>query len=297
MKPRLVRLFVIMALLVAAFVWLGNWQWQTAHNKANQKALQRSSQLPMQPLDAVLKPQTPFDNATSLQPVSLGGRYEASKTELIAGRVLNGEHGWWVLTPVVVEGSGARLPVVRGFVDSARKIPPPPTGRVRLEGALAPGESVSTLGALPEGQLGSIDVGLLLNEWGGHIYDGFIFLTKQSPPTAAQPGTTAVTHVPPPVPRTTHIEWRNAAYAVQWWVFALFAVFMWVKLVREDMLDDADAQSGSEGSSTADRSTTGDEAIHVGRAPATAATSAATMTTAPVRRPALEEPGERKDGA
>jgi cytochrome oxidase assembly protein ShyY1 len=39
--------------------------------------------------------------------------------------------------------------------------------------------------------------------------------------------------VPPPEV-TGGIKWRNAAYALQWWVFAAFAAFMWVKMVRED---------------------------------------------------------------
>lgn len=234
MKPRLVRLFVIMAVLVAAFVWLGNWQWQTAHNKANQEVLEKSSEQAREPLDAVLRPQTPFDNSRSLQPVTVTGRYDAAHTELVAGRVLAGRHGYWVMTPLVVDTTGARLPIVRGFVERPNGIPEPPSGKVTIEGALAPGETVSTLGDLPAGQIGTIDMGLLLNEWGGRVYDAFIFVTKQTPATSPSAGDATVRLVPPPVPHDTKIEWRNAAYAIQWWLFAVFAVFMWVRLVREE---------------------------------------------------------------
>ena len=34
----------------------------------------------------------------------------------------------------------------------------------------------------------------------------------------------------------TSIQWRNAAYAVQWWVFALFALWVWFRMVREETL-------------------------------------------------------------
>lgn len=248
MKPRFVRLFVIMVALVAAFVWLGNWQWQTAHNKANQKVLEKSSSQAREPLDDVLRPQTAFDNSRSLQPVTVTGHYEDARTELVAGRVLDGRHGYWVMTPLVVHSTGARLPIVRGFVEKATNIPKPPSGTVTLEGALAPGESVSTLGDLPTGQIGSIDLGLLLNEWGGRVYDAFIFVTKQTPATSHTAGQAVVQPIPPPVPRTTHIEWRNAAYAVQWWVFAAFAVFMWIRLVREEHMAQLTAENapGSE---------------------------------------------------
>ncbi len=234
MKPRFVRLFALMLVLVAAFIWLGKWQWGTAHNEANQKVLEAASQRTREPLDAVIKPQTPFDNSTSLQPITVTGRYDTSKTELVAGRVLEGKHGWWVMTPLVVDSTGARLPIVRGFVDKTTNIPKPPSGTVTVEGALAPGESVSTMDALPPGQIGTIDMGLLLNKWDGRVYNAFIFSTDQQPATRVKPGETTPEHIPPPVPRTTQIEWRNAAYAIQWWVFAVFAVFMWVKLVRDE---------------------------------------------------------------
>ncbi len=39
--------------------------------------------------------------------------------------------------------------------------------------------------------------------------------------------------VPTPV-APTGLNWRNAAYAVQWWVFALFALWLWWRMVRED---------------------------------------------------------------
>lgn len=238
MKPRLVRLFVVMLVLVAAFVWLGNWQWQTAHNKANQKVLEQSNARSIEPLDDVLRPQTDFDNSRSLQPVRVTGHYDAAKTELVAERVLNGKHGYWLMTPLVVDTTGARIPVVRGFVTQTTKLPAPTAGTVTIEGALAPGESVSTLGALPEGQIGTIDMGWLLNEWGGKVYNGFVFSTKQTPAPAPAAGTATVTHIPPPVPKSTKIDLRNAAYAWQWWIFAAFAVFMWVRVLREEHADD-----------------------------------------------------------
>ena len=30
------------------------------------------------------------------------------------------------------------------------------------------------------------------------------------------------------------MQWRNAAYAVQWWIFALFALWMWARMVRDE---------------------------------------------------------------
>lgn len=238
-KPRFVRLFVVMAVLVAAFVWLGNWQWGTAHSSENDKVLETQLAKPRVPLTQVMKPQTMFDNDMSLQPISVSGTYDVAHTKLVAGRALDKVDGYWLMTPLVVDGTGARLPIVRGFVTQTTHLPKPPSGRVTIEGALAPGESASQLGDLPAGQIGTIDIGLLLNEWGGTIYNAFIFTTKQTPATVVAAGDAQVQAVPPPVPGRSHIEWRNAAYALQWWVFAAFTVFMWFKLVRDEAREDA----------------------------------------------------------
>ena len=40
--------------------------------------------------------------------------------------------------------------------------------------------------------------------------------------------------MPPPSLVGSGLSWRNAAYALQWWVFALFAGYMWWRMVRDD---------------------------------------------------------------
>ena len=44
----------------------------------------------------------------------------------------------------------------------------------------------------------------------------------------------AVQRVPPPPEVSSGVSWRDAAYALQWWVFALFAGYMWWRMVRDD---------------------------------------------------------------
>ncbi|MFL6151663.1 MAG: hypothetical protein ACJ72B_04710, partial [Ornithinibacter sp.] len=41
------------------------------------------------------------------------------------------------------------------------------------------------------------------------------------------------TLVPTPV-GDTGVQWRNAAYAVQWWIFAAFTLWMWARMVRDE---------------------------------------------------------------
>ena len=43
----------------------------------------------------------------------------------------------------------------------------------------------------------------------------------------------------PPPDVDTPLNLRNAAYAVQWWVFGLFAIWMWWKMFRAEQQADA----------------------------------------------------------
>ena len=46
----------------------------------------------------------------------------------------------------------------------------------------------------------------------------------------------------------TDLQWRNAAYAVQWWIFALFALWMWGRMVRDETRRARAEQAPTEGS-------------------------------------------------
>ena len=90
-----------------------------------------------------------------------------------------------------------------------------------------PGES-PTRDPVPDGQIGSVDLSVLVNTWPGDLYNAFLFLESEDPGTGEQ-----LTKVPTPLGETG-VRWRNAAYAVQWWVFAAFALWLWVRMVREE---------------------------------------------------------------
>ena len=50
----------------------------------------------------------------------------------------------------------------------------------------------------------------------------------------------------------TGVQWRNAAYAVQWWIFALFALWMWVRMVRDETRRERAAAEGAAASGADD---------------------------------------------
>jgi cytochrome oxidase assembly protein ShyY1 len=230
LKPRWLGLLGVLVVLLVAFTFLGLWQLSVARDDAQHDAIAQASMQAPVALDQVLRPHTPFPAEASGRPVTVTGSYDASGQVLVVDRRLDGATGAWVVTPLVAEGSGARIAVLRGFVTGGGTGPPPSgTSPVTVTGTLAPGESpASSSDSLPPGQLGSVDLARLVNAWPGNLYNAFVFATAESPEVS--PG---VQRVPPPsIP--TGLTWRNAAYALQWWVFGLFAAYLWWRMVRDD---------------------------------------------------------------
>lgn len=81
---------------------------------------------------------------------------------------------------------------------------------------------------MPDGQVQTINVPALINRWGGDMFNAFVFLGPQDPST---PG---LAHVAPPTPGVVDLNWRNLGYALQWFFFGGFALYMWWRMVSED---------------------------------------------------------------
>ena len=92
------------------------------------------------PLADVLGPDDPFPADRVGQPVTVAGTWLPDATVLVSGRAHEGEDGYWVVTPLRVDGDGVALAVVRGWTADADDVPPAPTGEAELVGWLQPPE-------------------------------------------------------------------------------------------------------------------------------------------------------------
>ncbi len=141
---------------------------------------------------------------------------------------------------------GALLPVVRGWVpdpDDAAGVPPAPTGAADLVGELAVSEDPRGLVGLPAGRLAAASSADLLNVWDGRVYAGYLVPDARTQEAQAQEAQTQEAQardasapgaqVVPPPERETGTNLQNVSYAFQWWVFAAFAVLMWLRVVHD----------------------------------------------------------------
>ena len=239
MKPRWLGLFALVVAVMVTFGLLGLWQLSVARDNGRAEQALASPTLPVADIAAVLTPHTPFPQDGSGRRITATGRYDGSAQVLVTPRLLRGQRGYWVVTPLVVRSTGARIAVVRGFVtDPAQAAAPAIATDVTVSGALTPGESpaqdTSTAGtALPDGQMTALDLSRLVNRWPGALYNAFVFATAEVPDVTSV-ASPAAQRVPPPALASGGMSWRNTAYAFQWWAFALFAAYMWWKMVRDD---------------------------------------------------------------
>lgn len=239
LKPRWLGLLAVLVVVLVSFTLLGFWQLSVARDKGHADALARIAREPVAEVTTVLQPHGAFPGDGSGRLVRATGTYAGARQVLVAPRRLDGRDGAWVVTPLLVSRSGATLPVVRGFVTDLSSVPAAPSGEVSVQGSLAPGESPADAPATSGGStpvLGALDLSVLVNRWPGDLYNGFVFAVEERAGSGqgAALAPSGLQRVPPPPVATGGLKWRNAAYALQWWVFAAFAAYMWFRMVRDD---------------------------------------------------------------
>lgn len=245
--------FVVSA--VAFCTFMGSWQLsrfedRVQTHRAAQEAPSRDARTAAVPLAELLPTARSVVTAeTSGRIVTATGRYDSAHQFLVPGRELDGRTGYYVLTPLRVTG-GQALPVVRGWLPgdastaSPSEVAAAPSGEVTVSGALQAPETdgtdgVITRGGLPAGQLGMISAASLVNLVPYPVYGAWI--------TQTEGVRTPLTAVPPAAPAGTGLDlkaFQNLGYTGEWFVFAGFVLFMYVRLLRREAETRRDAALG-----------------------------------------------------
>ncbi|WP_327044099.1 SURF1 family protein [Microbispora sp. NBC_01189] len=250
LSPRLVALHLLVIGVLVSFTFLGRWQLGVFESSGAPRRAPDPAPVAVAQLTQVGR-YVAVDAVG--RRVTATGAYDAAGQLLVAdrvadvaapgGRAARGD-GFWLLTPLRL-ADGTVVPVVRGWVrspgDPATAVP---EGPVTVSGRLRPAEQtddVQRTGLLPRGQVATVSTAELINMWpDARVRDGFVVAAAQEPPSHATP-------VAVPAPAIGGgLTWRNLAYALQWWVFALFAVYMWFHFVRDTLRGRRQEPSGPE---------------------------------------------------
>ena len=140
LKPRWLGLFVLVVAVMVSFGMLGLWQLNVARDEGRTAQVRAAPTLPVADVAKVLTPHGSFPHDGLGRRITATGRYDGSAQVLVTPRLLRGQRGYWVVTPLVVSATGARIAVVRGFVmDAAQAAAPDAATEVTVSGILVSG--------------------------------------------------------------------------------------------------------------------------------------------------------------
>jgi surfeit locus 1 family protein len=244
-RPRWIIALLIALGIAAAFASLGQWQIGRAVQTAT--VVKYPTEI-VEPLSKVATPQKEVTDRAAGQMVSVVGRRVPGDTYVVSDRVNFGVTGYWVIGHVVT-GGDASVAVALGWTKTR-------AAADAAADALAAGAPSGTIVGryqpteppdqedFEHNARTAVSIPWLINEWktvtpvayGGYLVD--------RTPAAGL----ARIQSPRPLDDVT-LDWLNVFYAVEWALFAGFAIYLWYRLVRdawereeEDKADSAAAE-------------------------------------------------------
>ncbi|SEP84831.1 SURF1 family protein [Microlunatus flavus] len=204
--------------LAAAMVVLGLWQLDVYERQGTEAAARKAAEAPL-PLTTVAPAGGTVGDGFGRR-VTFTGTYDPGLQLLVPT-----DGGYRVVTGLK-QADGSVVAVVRGQ-EAEPQQPVPPAGEVTRTGVLLPSEEASTSTApLPAGQVPTIRLPSLAQTWPGPLVGGFVTLDADSA------GAEGLAPVAVDLPEAQG-RLRNGAYALQWWVFAAFALGMSIRVARD----------------------------------------------------------------
>jgi len=228
-RPRWIGAMVLALAIASSFAALG--QWQLSRSLEGGEITEQQSETVV-PLDSVATAQEPLASVTTGQSVSFAAELIPGDYVVLADRRNTAGMGYWVVGHGQ-EPSGASIAIALGWASTAdaaasaiaQLTASPPLST--FVGRLLPTESPQQ-SDFEAGVISALAVGELVNLWQevpAGTYGGYV--VSFDPPA----GLVAIDSPPPSTEVSLNL--LNVFYAVEWVVFAGFAIFLWYRLVRD----------------------------------------------------------------
>ncbi|GAA1955171.1 SURF1 family protein [Catenulispora subtropica] len=236
---RWIRLHVLVWLiLIPAFIGLGMWQRGRYHERKAENAVIRTAMdaapVPIEGVDAVGAAVPKTDR---WKQVTLSGTYDTAHQFLARNHQVNGNPGFWVITPLTLT-DGTSVLVNRGWIptESADQqqspaIPAPPAGTVAVTARLQMAETKGNTGirdvtsGLPAGQISLVNTESLAAKTGLRLRGGYAEVITSKPADSPQIRL---------LDKPSLDEGPYLSYWFQWWLFSLIAIGGWITIIRRE---------------------------------------------------------------
>lgn len=252
LRPRWVLALLLALGIAAAFALLGQWQLERAVESST--VVERPTE-EVRPFAGLAEPDGPTAQAATAQLVEVTGTVVPGDTVIVEGRLNEGVAGFWPVVHLEVsDGTPAGLPVALGWSADEQAAR---AAADAFERSIDPSEPVTIVGRfLPseapiapddEGDpfaMKTVAVAQLINIWADFddrpVYFGYV--------TAAEAPAGLDSIVSPPPEQEQQLDWLNVFYAIEWAVFAGFAIYLWYRLVRDAVEREREEQEAAEAS-------------------------------------------------
>ena len=218
--PRWLVALIVLVAFIAACIVLGRWQWDRTQDIL---AAERAAASAPIELAELLNDDGTWNNADIGRAVIADGRFTDDEL-LLPNREYQGEAGTWTITRFELD-DGRSVAVVRGWLPNDLESPPIRQDVTRVEGVLHPNEEFYE--GANETQIVTVVAPELAREWNTDLIDGYVMMQVQDPILLAADAPAPV--IVPPTVQVGDVPFplQNFFYAIQWWVFAAFAIFIY----------------------------------------------------------------------
>jgi surfeit locus 1 family protein len=249
-SPRLWGAHALVVIFVSGAVLLGIWQYESSQQDKQDQVAELVHAKP-KVFGDVIGPNDAFPWEQIGRPVTVSGIWMPEETIFIDGMERGSEVGFWAVTPVLVENTESAVYVVRGWTPEVGTAPPAPRGHVTVTGWLQPSDWTDVADdRKSDNVFPQLDISDLISRTSYDLYSAYVVRSpvEDNWPASSLPvneGATDVADVPAPqLPEpdaTTGL--RNLLYAIEWWLFGVFAIYVWWRYVRDTLRprdDDSD---------------------------------------------------------
>ena len=234
-RPRWIAALLLALAIAAGFAALG--QWQLARSVAAPVADAGTTETPTA-LTSVAKPDVPVTDPELGHMITTAATLVPGDFVVLSDRLNAGVTGYWLVghattssgdLAVALGWSASRAAAVAAEQDASIRTP--------LVGRYLPSESPDQPG-VEKGQQSAASVPALVNQWstlGDHVYGGYV---------VAKTPSAGLTKIDSPAPTAElGLSWLNLFYALEWAIFAGFAIYLWYRLVKDQVEQESDPES------------------------------------------------------
>jgi cytochrome oxidase assembly protein ShyY1 len=251
-RPRWIAALLLALAIAAGFSALG--QWQLARSVASAPVDRADTETPVN-LTSLAKPRTPVTDTQLGRMVSVTGTLASNDFVVLSNRLNGGTAGFWLVGHLTT-GGGAELAVALGWA-------PTRAGAVAAEasasitspliGRYLPSEPPDQPD-VDKGVQSAASIPAFINQWshfGGSVYGGYV---------VARAPVAGLEKIDSPAPsQEVSLNWLNVFYAAEWAIFAGFAIYLWYRLVKDEVEKERALELGPEAISGLRRDASADD--------------------------------------